>query len=347
MQIFLSHSSDDRNIAKALAKLLRDLFGKPVTVVYSSEAAAGGGVPSGAEWYPWIKDQISAADKTFVLLTPNSLHKPWVLWESGVALGVALASGKKHPVVPMRFGVEDKDVPSPFHGTQWVRGDSDEDAGIRKLLGELNQELDGLLTQSVFETVAEKFLPIYLQAVLKTLQDAAPTERLLQSVPSDFDVKKLGGSWVSCFDFVSGGKQRHHADIVSLVPRSQRRLTGLNTSPRTEGHKKGFKNTIDVELVDRHLVGHWKNLSDTRYFGTLQLAVMTGEDVMRGYYTSLASDVEVGTGAWKWVRLDKASLEGADLAKLRLRAPAEVHAQLDAHGLHNGPIGLDDVREGK
>ena len=63
--------------------------------------------------------------------------------------------------------------------------------------------------------------------------------------------------------------------------------------PRSEGRGTPFRNEIDAALAGRHLIGEWRNTSDTRYYGTLQLAVLPGETVMEGYYTGVGSDIEV------------------------------------------------------
>ena len=60
--------------------------------------------------------------------------------------------------------------------------------------------------------------------------------------------------------------------------------------------RRPFRNEIDAELAGRHLIGEWRNTSDTRYYGTMQLAVLPGEIVMEGYYAGVGSDVEVSTG---------------------------------------------------
>ena len=47
LKIFLSHSHQDQAIAAALAGLLGDLFRSKVSVDYSSDQNAGGGIPPG------------------------------------------------------------------------------------------------------------------------------------------------------------------------------------------------------------------------------------------------------------------------------------------------------------
>jgi hypothetical protein len=47
------------------------------------------------------------------------------------------------------------------------------------------------------------------------------------------------------------------------------------TAARTEGREKSpFRNEIDAQLASRHLLGYWRNTSDTRYFGLVHLAVL-------------------------------------------------------------------------
>src|SRR5438067_2009485 len=96
----------------------------------------------------------------------------------------------------------------------------------------------------------------------------------------------LGGFWITSYQFYSEGCLRHHADITRITPQSTRRLTAKNypPDPRTQGHVPAFRNEIDAQVANRHVIGHWKNVSDTRYFGSIHLALLPGEIVMEGYY---------------------------------------------------------------
>lgn len=345
LHIFLSHSSIDGKIADALRTLLNDLFGDGIAVEFSSDQKAGGGIPPGENWLPWINEKISAADKTYVLLTPNSMNKPWVLWESGAAAGVALASNKSSPVVPVTFGISNDDIPSPFASTQHVKGDTKEAGGILRLLQDLNKDLGKPLTDKVFELLTNNILPGFFQKVKDELEESAPLESLLSSVPHLFSVSGLGGHWVSSYQFTSGGATMCHSEVVQLTPESERRLRGRAhlLEPRTEGRDRPFRNEIDFELANRHLLGHWKNISDTRYFGTIHLAVLQDENVLEGHYTAFASDVSVASGPWKWVRINPETLKEADLSKMVLRAPAEIQRLLAAHKKHAGPLNLAEI----
>jgi hypothetical protein len=360
LQIFLSHSTGDRVIAEALKKLLEDLFGKQrVRIDFSSDQAAGGGIAPGVNWFTWITERITRDDKTYVLLTPTSMKKPWVLWESGAAAGVAMAMKRPglsttpsaaeppSPVVPITFGLTDDDVPGPLRSLQVVHGDTDAAGGILRELQAVNGALDGALTEAAFDAITKQWLPAFFARVKEALGQSSSVESVLATVPNLFSAKAVAGLWVTCYGFTSGGTPMYHADVVKIIADSDRRLSVENhaPTPRTDGHATPFRNQVEAEIANRHLIGYWKNVSDTRYFGGLHLAVMPNETVMRGYYSSFNSDILVGTGEWTWVRLDPASLTGVDLAKVKLRAPADIRTTLTGHSPYAGPLRVNDVLE--
>jgi hypothetical protein len=176
------------------------------------------------------------------------------------------------------------------------------------------------------------------------------SETVLGSVPQGFRADALDGYWVTCYQFHSGGQDgtpHHHVDVASVTAESDRRVQAVNhpPEPRTEGRANPFRNQIEAELVGRHLIGHWKNTSDTRYFGSVHLAVLPGETVLDGYYTGVGSDIEVSVARWKWVRLEPGSLEGDDLGEIVLREPSALYDLVMNRSQFDAPLALADVRE--
>jgi hypothetical protein len=167
-----------------------------------------------------------------------------------------------------------------------------------------------------------------------------PSGSILESVPHSFPAGALTGSWVTCYQF-SGDKC--HADIacVTAISSSQIRAVNYPPEPRTEGRAYTFRNEIEATLANRHLIGHWKNVSDTRYFGSLHLAALPGEIVMEGYYTGFASDIEVSSSHWKWVRLAADSVP----PEMILREPPIIYDLVMNHSQFDAPLALADVRE--
>jgi hypothetical protein len=349
MRIFLSHSTADRVIAEAVKKLLENVFGSVnLQVDYSSDQEAGGGIPPGALWLPWITDHIQQSDWVYVLLTPGSMVRPWVLWESGAAAGVALGSGRGGVVIPVTFGVPDARVPSPLSAAQLVRGDSAEAGGITRLLQNVNKALGEPLSRSAFDSTVADQVPGYLASVKVAVEQSTPRESLLASVPHLVTANDLTGLWVTCYAFKSRQSVARHADVVKVTAETQRRLRAedYGLSPRTDGHPTPFRDVVDAEIANRHLLGHWRNVSDTRYFGAIHLAILPGENVMEGHYTSFKSDVAVTHGRWKWVRLSSETTPGADLSRLILRSPSAIDTILEQHSNYAGPLALSDIVEG-
>lgn len=348
MRIFLSHSTTDRAIAESVKELLENVFAKKdVQVEFSSDQGVGGGIPPGAQWLSWIIKRITEADKTYVLLTPNSLAKPWVLWESGAAAGVALATKQPTSVVPITFGVSDADVPSPLKAAQRVVGDSDGAGGIQRILQDVNTATGKPLTNRVLDSRISKYLPCYLDQIKSAVHQSPPPKSLLASVPPRFPAERLRGLWVTCFQFDSDDASRFHADIVEVTPESSRRLRArtYGPQPRTEGHHIPFRDEIEAELADGYVIGQWKNVSDYRYFGAIHLAVLPGERVLEGHYTSFGS-LKVLTGPWKWVRLGPATIGGVDLMTTDLLDPTVIHQRLLEYSNYEGPLALTDIVKG-
>lgn len=169
-----------------------------------------------------------------------------------------------------------------------------------------------------------------------------PSGILLGTVPHGFPAQALAGYWVTCYDFAHAGVRRYHADVALIRAESGRCVTVSNNTPapRTEGRASPFRNEIEAQLVSRHLIGSWRNISDTRYFGSLHLAVLPGETVMDGYYTGFGSDIQVSAGNWKWVRLDAETAP-----QVTLREPAILHDLIAERSQNDPPLTIADVRE--
>jgi hypothetical protein len=170
---------------------------------------------------------------------------------------------------------------------------------------------------------------------------------VLGLVAPSFSAETLNGYWVTSFTFTSGSVKRRHVDVAQISAESDRFMTITNhpPAPRSEGRASPFCNDLEAQLTNRHVVGHWKNSSDARYFGTFHLAVLPGETVMTGYYTGFGSDVEVSTGPWKWVRLDEGSIADTDISAIKLRDPAELGARIEDHSPYHPALMLADIEQ--
>jgi tetratricopeptide (TPR) repeat protein len=167
--IFISHTHGDQPISDALAALIDDLFSNQVQVSYSSKKELEGGIAPGEDWFGWIVDQVRQADVAFILLTPSSIQKPWVIWEAGAVAGAAFATSAEPAqarVFPLTFGIKASDVPTPFARTQLITGT--DEADMMKLVADLVGRFSkGFTTQQIVRIGAGQGLAIktYLERV--------------------------------------------------------------------------------------------------------------------------------------------------------------------------------------
>jgi hypothetical protein len=144
--VFVSHTEADKPIADALSEAIDRLFKGKVTVSYSTKRGGDGAVRAGENWFTWIGTQVSNSRVTVVLLTPRSVSKPWLLWETGAVYGAALMQGGEsaRTVRPLLYRLDADDMPSPLRASnvQSLRGDRSED--IEEFLSQLITDIDVL-----------------------------------------------------------------------------------------------------------------------------------------------------------------------------------------------------------
>lgn len=194
--------------------------------------------------------------------------------------------------------------------------------------------------------VLEVMLPPWSAIDLFSPPTARPLDSSLTPVAAGCSADLLQGPWLTSYRF-SRDQSKRHVDIAHVTAVSDTHLTARNgpPEPRTEGHVLPFRNMIEARLTSRLLLGQWRNTSDTRYFGTLYLAVLPGEVMMEGYYTGLTSDVEVSMGQWKWIRIDPLSLAEVDLAAVRLPKPGVLDDLISEFSQYDAPLPLTAVVE--
>ena len=90
--VFISHDSGDAELAKDFAELLAGATGGTLKSFCSSDTTGRGGIQFGDEWYRTLIERLGQATDVVVLLTPQSVGRPWVLFEAGLAKGAAKAN---------------------------------------------------------------------------------------------------------------------------------------------------------------------------------------------------------------------------------------------------------------
>ncbi len=85
--VFISHDSRDADLAEAFATMLASVSAGTLKSFRSSDKKGGAGIGFGEEWYTAIMSRLAEATDVVALLTPQSVDRPWILYEAGVAKG--------------------------------------------------------------------------------------------------------------------------------------------------------------------------------------------------------------------------------------------------------------------
>lgn len=154
--IFISHDSNDSKLA-TLVKMSLEKASH-----YKLEAFCSGAynIPFGAKWYPQIIEKINRASAVLCILTKNSLNRPWILYEAGLA---EAKIGRR--VLGIAFGVtlEDIGTSSPFSQFQNCEGTVE---GICELTKQLFQKIlnfdnpDDFVIKSVVRKFFKQMKPL-------------------------------------------------------------------------------------------------------------------------------------------------------------------------------------------
>jgi hypothetical protein len=114
-RIFLSHAESDA----ALARLLHDELRRARPDIDVFVSSVPGAIPTGIEWRADIKQQLKAADAYLALLTPASVQRQWIWFESGAAF-----MSDRLFVGVCASGLRKSAVPAPLSGQQLLSFDS-------------------------------------------------------------------------------------------------------------------------------------------------------------------------------------------------------------------------------
>ena len=124
--VFISHDSRDAKLAEAFSDLLKSASMSMLKSFRSSDKHGTEGIQYGDEWYKRLMENLDKASDVVCLFTKQSLNRPWILFEAGVAKG-KLAT----PVHGLALGVPlDKVSKGPFFQFQNCQDDEDGLTGL-------------------------------------------------------------------------------------------------------------------------------------------------------------------------------------------------------------------------
>ena len=151
--IFISHSSYDKEIVKIFSELIRKVSLSQIHIWFSNDSDIEGGFLAGDNWFDSIIDHIKRSQVVITFITPNSNNQPWILYESGYA-----AALENCTLVPVKFSIDISDVSSPLQHKQIYNLSGIEDLHI--FLGKILHLFDIVYDREVFQEIVQSYLKL-------------------------------------------------------------------------------------------------------------------------------------------------------------------------------------------
>jgi hypothetical protein len=165
MQVFISWSGEpSRSIARSLKGWIESIL-PPVDPWMSDEE-----IGSGTRWNDELARALDLTDFGIICVSRDNQHAPWLIFEAG-ALAKSLDTGR---VVPLCIDLPPPDITGPLAAFQ---GRSLDEAGVRRLVHDLNQMTEKPLARDRLDKVLDTYWPGLEQDIADALQrmPAQPT----------------------------------------------------------------------------------------------------------------------------------------------------------------------------
>jgi hypothetical protein len=245
--VFISHDTRDAALAEAFSALLSNITCGMLKSFRSSDKSGKQGLEYGSEWYPEIMKNLEQASDVVCLLTQNSLGRPWILYEAGVAKG-KLGT----PVHGLALGVPlSQAATGPF--AQFQNCDDDVES-ISKLVTQLARRLPNADPQ---KSIVDSQVADFSKKVAELLKAAgnlpAPP---VQKKSDDSSAAKLFEEVKVMFQELP---ERMENRIVRVVePRRSQRHRALMADPRFFEHLV-MDAEVPVETVWLMMIGQLRD----------------------------------------------------------------------------------------
>lgn len=171
-KIFISHIGEESEIAQNLKDKILTFTNKGVEVFVSSDSESIG---LGRDWEDIVKDEIKQCDMMLVIVSKNSLNRPWISFETGAAWVKGIA-----PIPICHGGIDKGSLPKPFSILQSVNADINGLTGVFRSISILREEefssVDLTELVSIFNEFDKKYYEIdETQEFLKLFDEHSTT----------------------------------------------------------------------------------------------------------------------------------------------------------------------------
>ena len=148
---FLSHFSGDKEVAEVIASVLHRISVRQLAPWYSSDSSSDGGLKPGNIWFNEILSKIVQSKALVAVLTPNSIGRPWIYFESGI--GQALEHCE---VIPVCVSVKRDSILPPLGMYQCYQ--LTDYKSLKEFVGKLLKKFDIYFDEEMSKPILEKAL---------------------------------------------------------------------------------------------------------------------------------------------------------------------------------------------
>lgn len=146
-RIFISHYSGDRKIAEILSNIISRVTLGQINAWFSSDEDEG--LQPGDMCFDKILKKLTESDALIAVITPNSVNKPWLYYESGMAQGL---EGCEIIPVYVNFNIDDMKPPLSLYQSYQLSDYSSFREFVSKLIHKYGVKLD----EEPFKLILEK-----------------------------------------------------------------------------------------------------------------------------------------------------------------------------------------------
>lgn len=187
-KFFISHYSGDKAIAELFSGALRRITLEQISPWFSSDSSGGSGLKPGDIWFNQILTKITQSKAVVSLLTPNSVNRPWVYFESGI--GQAL---ENCDVIPVCIGINRDSILPPLGLYQCYQLNDYRSVTdfFSKLLTLFGIKFDEEMSKVVMEKLVTEISKITFKTQPKTDETSETVEKLIENFKNHIDKRFL------------------------------------------------------------------------------------------------------------------------------------------------------------
>jgi hypothetical protein len=179
--VFIRHDTRDADLAEAFADLVADVSVGTVKSFRSSDNKGTSGIEFGENWYSAILAKLGEATDVVALLTTNSIDRPWILYEAGIAAGKLSTR-----VMGITLGVPlTRATAGPFGQFQ---NSTDEEEPVTKLMMQLLRRNPDAAPR---EEAIRMQVRIFRDKVKKVLETRGDTDNEIDEVSGEQNIAKM------------------------------------------------------------------------------------------------------------------------------------------------------------